>query len=254
MAVSAHPAGLVATSRADDLSLRALADIVGLTMDENVRIVGGQMVALLLTAFPVPGVAPRRTRDADTAITIELAGSGALHDRLLERGYSATSGNSYVRAVPDLAISGAPTPELSVDLLVPSLDGRFGHALHGGRGFDAAPGLALALSTEPIELQVRATLLDETTLDFTARVPTVETAVAIKASAYRSRLESRDVEDLYGLLEIADAYPPDQIGGWRLQEVELRPRGATRRCSCTSWPAAHDSSRAQVRHQRAWRP
>lgn len=73
-------AELVATSRADDLSLRALADIAELTTDENVRIVGGQMVSLLLTAFPVPGVAPRRTRDADTAITTELAGSGALHE------------------------------------------------------------------------------------------------------------------------------------------------------------------------------
>lgn len=61
-------AELVATSRADDLSLRALADIAELTTDENARIVGGQMVSLLLTAFPVPGVAAllhelaRRTR------------------------------------------------------------------------------------------------------------------------------------------------------------------------------------------------
>jgi hypothetical protein len=68
---------LVATSRADHLALRALAEIVEITTDQNVRIVGGQMVALLLAAFPVSGVAPRRTRDADTAITTELAGSGA---------------------------------------------------------------------------------------------------------------------------------------------------------------------------------
>jgi predicted nucleotidyltransferase len=80
---------LVAPSRADDLSLRALADIAELTTDENVRIVGGQMVSLLLTAFPVPGVAPRRTRDADTAITTELAGSGVLHDR--HRARSSTT-------------------------------------------------------------------------------------------------------------------------------------------------------------------
>lgn len=40
-------AEIAATSRADDLALRALAEIVAITSDENVRIVGGQMVALL---------------------------------------------------------------------------------------------------------------------------------------------------------------------------------------------------------------
>ena len=64
-------AEIAATSRADDLALRALAEIVAITSDENVRIVGGQMVALLMAAFPVSGISPRRTRDADTAITTE---------------------------------------------------------------------------------------------------------------------------------------------------------------------------------------
>ncbi len=51
-------AGIAATSRADDLALRALAEIAAITSDENVRIVGGQMVALLMAAFPVPGISP----------------------------------------------------------------------------------------------------------------------------------------------------------------------------------------------------
>ena len=80
-------AELAATSRADDLALRAHAEIVEITRDENVRIVGGQMVSLLLAAFPVSGIALRTTRDADTAITTELAGSGVLHDRLIARGW-----------------------------------------------------------------------------------------------------------------------------------------------------------------------
>lgn len=118
-------AELVATSRADELSLHALADVAEITADQNVRIIGGQMTSLLLTAFPVPGVPARRTRDADTAITTELAGSGVLHDRLVARGYTATAGNSYSKAVPELAVPGTLVPELSIDLLVPSLDGRF---------------------------------------------------------------------------------------------------------------------------------
>lgn len=88
-------AELVATSRADELSFQALADVAEITSDQNVRIIGGQMTSLLLTAFPVPGVPARRTRDADTAITTELAGSGVLHHRLVARGYTATAGNSY---------------------------------------------------------------------------------------------------------------------------------------------------------------
>lgn len=53
-------AEIAAASRADDLALRALAEIVAITSDENVRILGGQMVALLMAAFPVPGISPRR--------------------------------------------------------------------------------------------------------------------------------------------------------------------------------------------------
>jgi hypothetical protein len=55
---------VVATEYADELSLRALADIAEVTADHDVRIVGGQMASLLLTAFPVSGIAARRTRDA----------------------------------------------------------------------------------------------------------------------------------------------------------------------------------------------
>lgn len=43
---------LIATVRADELSLRALADVTKTTADHHVRIVGGQMASLLLTAFP----------------------------------------------------------------------------------------------------------------------------------------------------------------------------------------------------------
>ncbi len=215
-------AELVATSRADELSLRALADVAEITADQNVRIIGGQMASLLLTAFPVPGVPARRTRDADTAITTELAASGLLHHRLLARGYTASTGNSYSKPVPELVLPGAPVPELSVDLLVPSLDGRFRPSKHGERAFDSAPGLAPALAADPITIETAATMLDGTVLEFVARVPTVELAVVIKAHAYASRKEDRDVEDIYRLLEIANTYPAEAIGGWQLDQNNLR--------------------------------
>ena len=213
---------VVATTNADDLSLRSLAEISAITADQNVRIIGGQMASLLLSAFPVSGIAPRRTRDADAGIPTELAGSGLLHERLIAHGFAATSGNSYARPVPDLAVAGGPVPELAVDLLVPSLDGRFRSREHGGRAFDSAPGLAPALAAEPIVIDTGARLLNGATLEFTVRVPTVELALVIKALSYGSRLQARDVEDIYRMLEVAHAYSPDEIGGWRLHDVPLR--------------------------------
>ncbi|GIJ48888.1 hypothetical protein Val02_57740 [Virgisporangium aliadipatigenens] len=213
---------LAATSYADDLSFRSLAEVSEITADQNVRIIGGQMASLLLAAFPVPGIGARRTRDTDAAITTELAGSGVVHQRLLDRGYAATSGNSYARAVPELAAAGAPVPELAVDLLVPSLDGRFRPEEYGGRAFDAAPGLAPVLAADPIVIDVSARLLDGAVLEFTVRVPTVELALVVKALSYGSRLQARDVEDIYRLLEIADTHAADEIGGWQLRAPSLR--------------------------------
>jgi hypothetical protein len=213
---------LAATSNADELSFRSLAEVSEITADQNVRIIGGQMASLLLAAFPVPGIETRRTRDTDAAITTELAGSGVVHQRLLDRGYVATSGNSYARPVPELGAAGVPVPELAVDLLVPSLDGRFRPEEHGGRAFDAAPGLAPALAADPIVIDVAARLLDGAVLEFTVRVPTVELALVVKALSYGSRLQARDVEDIYRLLEIADAHAADEIGGWQLPAASLR--------------------------------
>ena len=62
-------AEIAATSRADDLALRALAEIVAITSDENVRIVGGQMVALLMAAFPVPGISRSEEHTSELPVT-----------------------------------------------------------------------------------------------------------------------------------------------------------------------------------------
>jgi hypothetical protein len=58
--VLTRAAELAATSRADELALRALAEILEITSDKNVRIVGGQMVSLLLAAFPAFQVSRHR--------------------------------------------------------------------------------------------------------------------------------------------------------------------------------------------------
>jgi hypothetical protein len=195
----------VSTSNADDAAYLALQDVARITKDlDDVRVVGGQMASLLLTAYPVRDAVIRRTADADAAISTSIAASGSMHRALTDLGYVDTSGNHYVK------------DGLAIDLLVPSPTAEFVQEDHGGRGFDAAPGLRRALAVEPILLGVGVLLTNGTRLEFAVRVPPVELAVTLKAYATVSRYEAKDYTDLYNLLSIAYAYESDQIGGWTL--------------------------------------
>jgi len=151
----------------------------------------------------------RRTADADAAVSTPVAASGNIHWALLDAGYQDTEGNHYEK------------DDLAIDILVPSEAARFETATIGGRGFDAAPGLKLAFAVDPIVLDVGVTLTDETHLEFVVRVPPVELALISKSYAFRSRLEPRDVADLYNLLSIAREYPAEDIGGWKIGAVPL---------------------------------
>lgn len=194
------------TSRADDLSFLALADIARVTADvEDARIVGGHMVGMLQAAFPVAGATVRRTIDADAAVSTEVASSGQLHARLEAAGYSATSGNSYEKP-----------PGIVIDVLVPAMLTTFEPIEVGERTFDAAPGIRLALSIEPIIIDVGVTMLDGQRLKFTIRVPTVEVAIVLKAYAFESRHAAKDVADLYSMLEIAHANGLGSTTEWKL--------------------------------------
>ncbi|MBO0985491.1 hypothetical protein IOC53_16660 [Rathayibacter sp. SD072] len=195
---------LPSRSRADDAAFHALRDaslaIAGL---EEACIVGGQMVALLSGAFPSRSSILRRTVDADAAVSPVVAASGALHALLTAGGYTSTSGNHYIQG------------DREIDVLVPATGGGFEKAEYGGRGFDGAPGLHLALS-ETLALDVTAVLLVDGPLTFATRVPGVERALIVKALAYESRRAQKDLVDLYALLLIREAHDPDSLGGWRI--------------------------------------
>lgn len=202
----------VATSNADDASFLALADIAAITGElDDVRIVGGHMATLLVTAFPSPGTIVRRTADADAATTTTtVASSGVLHDALTASGYVATSGNRYTKG------------DLTIDLLVPSPDATFRTTIHGDRAFDAGPGLALALAARPLELLVGVLLTTGERVEIAVRVPPVEIAVILKAYAITTRNASKDYTDLFNLLTVARHHDAVSIGGWRLAEPSLR--------------------------------
>ncbi|SEN81629.1 hypothetical protein [Cryobacterium luteum] len=195
----------VATSNADDAAYQALEDVVRITEHlEDVRVVGGHMASLLLTAFPVAGAIIRRTADADAAISTSIAASGQIHRALTAAGYVAASGNHYAKG------------PLAIDLLVPSGTNEFVNVEHGGRGFDAAPGLMRAFAMEPIFLDVGVMLTDGSRHEFAVRVPSVEIAVTLKAYATTSRAAPKDLTDLYNLLSVANSYDEDRIGAWTL--------------------------------------
>jgi hypothetical protein len=205
-----RPAVTVATSKADDAAFRALHDVASTIAGiDDARIVGGQMVGLLLTAFPTADALIRRTADADTAVSTKVATSGLLHDSLTEAGYDATSGNSYES--PD---------GRAIDVLVPS-DTTFHYVELAGRAFDAAPGLPLVLAAAPIILDVDVTLTNGSRLLFGLKVPTVEHALVLKSLTLASRSAAKDLVDIHNLLQIAHQYDADDLGGWRIGTAEL---------------------------------
>jgi hypothetical protein len=207
-----RPVRVIAASKVDAESYLALKDICDLTRDQNVRVVGGQMIEILRTAFPTPGLFARSTRDADAAIESELASTGNLHETLTAAGYTATHGNSYLKE------------RQKIDLIVGNLIGKFKSELLGGRAFDSAPGIQAALNAEPLVFDVEVFMPDESSIRFQARTPTVELATCIKTFAYRSRLRDQDLVDLYYLLKIVEHHGPDSLGGWKLNQ----PAQATR--------------------------
>lgn len=197
---------LVATSNVDEASFLALKDICDLTRDQNIRVVGGQMIEILRTAFPTPGLTVRSTVDADAALETEFAASGDLHRLLTDAGYEPTHGNSYKKG------------RQKIDLLVGNLVDKFMPEILGERAFDSAPGIHIALIAQPLIFDIEALLRDGTPIEFQARTPSVELATCIKSLSYRQRLRDQDLVDVYFLLKVVEAHGPEQVGGWRLNQ------------------------------------
>ncbi|GAA4667609.1 hypothetical protein [Frondihabitans cladoniiphilus] len=195
------------TSNADDLAFASLADAVRATegMPDS-RVVGGHMVGLLLTAFPIPGLSARRTTDADAGLSTAIAARGDVTGRLLELGYLRVDGSRFER------------DGRTVDLLVEVAGSKFRPRDFEDGQLDGSPGLDLALATDPIEIDTTVVYTDGRDERFVVRVPTVEWATVIKAYAAESRLAAKDIADLHHLLEIRHLHGRDSIGGWRLDD------------------------------------
>jgi len=204
-------------SRANDLSLVALADLASAAAEANLdhRIIGGQMVTLHLHLAGVHGQVPEReTADADAGVPrsiTHLDELAALVTALTERGYEQIQGDRFERSA-DGAI---------IDLLVPSYTSRRRHNVVA-----VAATLSDGAAQGPIEV----------------RLPSLRAAIATKAHGWNDRRVDSDALDLARLLYAADVTglgPDDFIGPVALRHASEIIRGAFRLTSGAGTTAAY---------------
>ncbi|WP_433491997.1 hypothetical protein [Nocardia grenadensis] len=210
---------IVSTSNASDLGYIALHDLTKAASfldpeadGRGYRIIGGHMVQLLSHAYPTPDVIHRATVDADAGISPLVATDRDLHEALQAFGYEAVRGNSYTRY--------SPHGEMSIDLLV-TPDAAGMPQMIGDRGFDAAPGLSLALAAPPLYVDACVRVQSKGEISFTAPLPDVEVALVMKALAWKKRFQHKDLVDLCTLLGIAHHHHRS-LPRWRLSDPDLK--------------------------------
>lgn len=204
---------------------------------EDYRLVGGQMVMLLQTLYPVDSQpSPRFTLDTDAAlgnpdipqnhnrVVLELL--ALADDGLTKAGFHAVGGSAYVREgaegwqeVNFLQASARQIPgPIRAEVVPHSPDGSL-------RQVDALPELTYVLSVNPLKIRVYLTDLDETV---TVCLPPLEQAITLKVFAVRNRgYLDKDVKDVLTLLRIKDGYSQipwglnsDRLIGWRRDTAE----------------------------------
>ena len=212
---------VTSTSNASDLGYRALADLSAAAEGLDYRVVGGHMVQLLLLAYPTPEAqkSVRATSDADAGIERPLAIGQDIHHRLLELGYTP-QGNRYEKQTAD-----SSADLLAVDLLVPRTSTEK-TAILGDRAFDAIPGLNLAMAAEPTMIAAQVRLTRGQYLTFTVPVPNPESALVLKALAWKSRNAPKDLTDISSLLELAYLHSESLV--WKLNHRDHIRKGDRR--------------------------
>jgi hypothetical protein len=187
---------LASDSRASDASLIALADAVKVA--EGVRhwlIVGGHMVNLHILRAGL-GIPLRITRDADLGVDLRTLRSSGLVGRLRLLGYDNTVySNRFDRNVDGL--------EASIDLVIPSKSTKHQPNIDADViAADGMPALDVALSRDPVVVDLVADLSDGTRIQASVRIPDVISAIAMKSFAIAERDNPRDAQDLAHLLSV----------------------------------------------------
>lgn len=176
-------------SRGEDAAHRAAADVADALDVADYRLIGGQMVTLLVAKYEPPDAPQRATADADAGVVRAAITDGSILDAFLARGYVKHGGNRFVR------------DRDAIDVLVPAAASRARHNRQvGALIVDEAPGLAFAFSRKPDGITVTATLTDGRERTYTASVPDPLAALALKALAWDARFTDKDVLDIHRCL------------------------------------------------------
>lgn len=210
-------------SRAEDAAHRAVADIGATVSPGDYRLIGGQMVTLLVARYQPPDVPVRTTADADVGVRIPVVADGAFVDELTVRGYVKRGGNRFVR------------DDDTIDVLVPAAASRARHNRRvGALVVDEVAGLSFALSRPVESADVDVALTDGTSLHYIVSLPDPLAALVLKALAWRARLADKDVIDIHRCLAVAQVSGitpddwPNHSEAVRAREL-LRGPFATRR-------------------------
>ncbi|MDJ0362324.1 hypothetical protein [Rhodococcus sp. H29-C3] len=108
------------------------------------------------------------------------------------------------------------TETLDIDLLV--APGEKSQLL-GGRRFDSAPGLYLALHSNPLNVSVIAETTGGESISIHACIPDLEAALILKALAWKKRRSDKDLVDLHSLLEIRQQHRRTETT-WRMNDTD----------------------------------
>lgn len=210
---------LISAGRASDAGFLAADDLSRIARELQVeyRLIGGNAVSLLVAAHGVSEmVPPRETADADFGAAYAVVADPRLPAALNRSGYTRESGNRFRRK----QATSEGELDLVVDVLAPSYVGRLlTNQTHGELVVDEVPGLALALARAATRVRIDVLLTSGTRLVTALAIPDVESALCLKAYAYRGRFEARDALDVWRLLEAAyaagvraEAWPKGAVG------------------------------------------
>lgn len=197
---------LRATSKAEDLSFIALADVARVTEDlSDVLVIGGQMLTLHAYRWGLGGDLFRETKDADIGMSEALAKDVGIVERLEAIGYSQRRGGEFVRVLEGQDM-GDPQ-EAAIDVLVPALTSRprVSRRVAARLVTTEVPGLFTALHRQPVGVALSMTRLDGTQLHGRIALPDEVATVVLRAFGYRQRRTSTDAEDIWRSCEIAFA-------------------------------------------------
>lgn len=193
---------LTSSSRSEDAGYQALTDVAAVARElgADYRLVGGHMVSILVALHGVTGVPHRETNDADLGAAFSVIADQRLIDTLTDLGYRRPgASNRFVRPTED-------NLDAVIDVLAPSYTGRHEpNQHHGSLVVDEIPGLAYALATPPVVVEIEGRLCTGVTLRTTTSLPSPLPALCLKALAWRSRHAAKDAEDIWRLLAVCHA-------------------------------------------------